>query len=182
MYSDRKQISSSLHHDWGCIDNKREQVKFWKLWKYDVSWLAWWLHWSIYLSKLIESYALNWCFSLLLNYISLMLIFKLTRKKQGVGLSKKKKQFILKFAAAKSLQSCPTLCNPRPWDSPGENTGEGCHFLLQCIKLKSESEVAQSCLTLHDPMDCSLPGSSIHGIFQARVLEWGAIAFSDSQV
>ena len=65
-----------------------------------------------------------------------------------------------------------------PWDSPGKNTGVGCQFLLQCIKVKSESEVAHSCLTLHDPMDCSLPGSSIHGIFQARVLEWGAIAFS----
>ena len=67
---------------------------------------------------------------------------------------------------------------PCPWDSPGKNTGVGCHFLLQCMKVKSESEVAQSCPTLHDPMDCSLPGSSIHGIFQARVLEWGAIAFS----
>ena len=69
-----------------------------------------------------------------------------------------------------------------PWDSPGKNTGVGCHFLLQCMKVKSESEVAQSCLTLSDPMDCSLPGSSIHGIFQARVLEWGAIAFSYSWV
>ena len=67
---------------------------------------------------------------------------------------------------------------PRPWDSPGKNTGVGCHFLLQCMKVKSESEVAQSYPTLSDPMDCSLPGSSIHGIFQARVLEWGAIAFS----
>ena len=67
---------------------------------------------------------------------------------------------------------------PRPWDSPGKNTGVGCHFLLQCMKVKSESEVAQSCPTLCDPMDCSLPGSSIHGIFQARILEWGAIAFS----
>ena len=65
-----------------------------------------------------------------------------------------------------------------PWDSPGKNTGVGCHFLLQCMKVKSESEVAQSCPTLHDPMDCSLPGFSIHGIFQARVLEWVAIAFS----
>ena len=65
-----------------------------------------------------------------------------------------------------------------PWDSPGKNTGVGCHFLLQCMKVKSQSEVTQSCPTLHDPMDCSLPGSSIHGIFQARVLEWGAIAFS----
>ena len=68
---------------------------------------------------------------------------------------------------------------PRPWDSPGKNTGVGCHFLLQCMKVKSESEVAQSYLTLRDPIDCSLPGSSIHGIFQARVVEWGAIAFSD---
>ena len=67
---------------------------------------------------------------------------------------------------------------PRPWDSPGKNTGVGCHFILQCMKVKSESEVAQSCPTLSDPMDCSPPGSSIHGIFQARVLEWGAIAFS----
>ena len=67
----------------------------------------------------------------------------------------------------------------RPWNSPGKNTGVGCHFLLQCMKVKSESEVAQSCPTLSDPMDCSPPGSSIHGIFQARVLEWGAIAFSD---
>ena len=68
-----------------------------------------------------------------------------------------------------------------PWDSPGKNTGMGCHFLLQCMKVKSESEVAQSCPTLCDPMDCSLPGSSVHGTFQARVPEWGAIAFSDNQ-
>ena len=137
-------------------------------------------------------------------------------------------------AAAKSLQSCPTLCDPRdssppgspvhgicqervlecvaiafselweccccciasvvsnsvrphrqqptrfphPQDSPGKNTGVGCHFLRQCMKVKSESEVAQSCPTLSDPMDCSVPGSSVHGIFQARVLEWRAIAFS----
>ena len=67
---------------------------------------------------------------------------------------------------------------PRPRDSPGKNTGVGCHFLLQCMKVKSESEVAQPCPTLSDPMDCSPPGSSIHGICQARVLEWVAIAFS----
>ena len=94
-------------------------------------------------------------------------------------------------AAAKLFQSCPTLCDPhrqqptrlpRPWDSPGKNTGVGCHFLLQCMKVKSESEVAQSCPTLCDPMDCSPPGSSIHGIFQARALEWGAIAFSVSKL
>ena len=69
---------------------------------------------------------------------------------------------------------------PRPGDSPGKNTGVGCHFLLQCIKVKSESEVTQLCLTLHDLMDCSPPGSSVHGIFQAKVLEWGDIAFSVS--
>ena len=67
------------------------------------------------------------------------------------------------------------LCS---WDSPGKNTGVACHFLLQCMKVKSESEIAQLCPTFSKPMDCSLPGSSVHGIFQARVLEWGAIAFS----
>ena len=83
-------------------------------------------------------------------------------------------------AAAKSPQSCPTLRPhrrrptrlPCPRDSPGKNPGVGCHFLLQCMEVKSESEVAQSCPALSDPMDCSLPGSSIHGIFQARALEW----------
>ena len=68
---------------------------------------------------------------------------------------------------------------PRPWDSPGKNTGVGCHFLLQCMKVKSESEVAQSWTTLSEPMDCNPPGSSVPRIFQARVLEWGAIAFSE---
>ena len=89
-------------------------------------------------------------------------------------------------AAVKSLQLCLTLGNPidssppgsRPWDSPGKNTGVGCHFLLQCMKVKTESEVAQSCLTLSDSKDYSPSGSSAHGIFQARVLEWGAIALS----
>ena len=70
---------------------------------------------------------------------------------------------------------------PCLWDSPGQNTGVGCHFLLQCMKVKSESELAQSCLTPSDPMDCSPPGPSIHEIFQARVLEWGAIALSLEQ-
>ena len=103
-------------------------------------------------------------------------------KNTGVGC-----HFLLQYnlhaaAAAKSLQSCPTPCDPtdrlpHPWDSTGKNTGVGCHFLLQCMKVKSESEVAQSCPTLSNPMDCSLRGSSIHGIFQASVLEWGAIAF-----
>ena len=67
---------------------------------------------------------------------------------------------------------------PHPWDSPGKNTGTGCHFLLQCLKVKNESEVSQLCPTLSDPMDCSPPGSSICAIFQAKVLEWVAIAFS----
>ena len=67
---------------------------------------------------------------------------------------------------------------PHPWDSPGKNTGVGCHFLLQHMKVESEREVAQLCLTLSDPLDCSPPDSSVHGIFQARVLEWDAIAFS----
>ena len=116
-------------------------------------------------------------------------------KNTGVGC-----HFLLQCMKVKSerevTQSCPTLRDPmdrslpgssviecrlekkNPWDSPGKNTGMGCHFLLQCMKVKSESEVSQSCPTLGNPMDCSLPGSSIHGIFQARVLEWGAIAFS----
>ena len=99
-------------------------------------------------------------------------------------------------AAAKLLQSCLTLCNPIDGSPPGipvpgilqARTGVGCHFLLQNMKVKSESEVAQSCPTPSNPMDCSLPGSSVYGIFQARVLEWGAIAFSvgsqssDSQI
>ena len=92
-------------------------------------------------------------------------------------------------AAAESLQSCPTLCDPVDGSPPGssvpgilqaKNTGVGCHFLLQCMKVKSESEVAQPCPTPSDPMDCSPQGSSIHGISQARVLEWGAIASSVS--
>ena len=66
---------------------------------------------------------------------------------------------------------------PPPWDSPGKNTGGGCHFLLQCVKVKNEREVTGSCLTLSDPTDCSPPGSSVRGIFQARVLEGDAIAF-----
>ena len=93
----------------------------------------------------------------------------------------------LAAAAAKSLQSLSDSVQPhrqqptrllRPWDSPGKNTRAGCHFPLQCMKVKSESEVTQSCPTLSDPMDCSLLGSSVHEIFQARVLEWGSIAFS----
>ena len=69
---------------------------------------------------------------------------------------------------------------PHPWDSLGKNTGVGCHFLLQCMKVKSDSEVAQSCPTLSDPMDCSLPGSSVHGILQVRTRVWVAISFSNA--
>ena len=103
--------------------------------------------------------------SLLFNMLSRLIIAFLSRSK---------------FLLISWLQSPSTVILelPHPWDSPGKNTGVGCHFLLQCRKVKSESEDAQSCPTLHDPMDCSLPGSSIHGIFQARVLVWGAIAFS----
>ena len=82
-----------------------------------------------------------------------------------------------RFSRAKRPQRQQPTRIPRPWDSPGKNTGVGCHFLLQCMKVKSDSEVAQSCWSLSDPMDCSLPGSSTHGIFQARVLEWGATKF-----
>ena len=90
--------------------------------------------------------------------------------------------FAAAAAAAKSLQSCPTLCDPidgsppgspSPWDSPGKNTGVGCHFLLQCMKVRSESEVAQSCPTLSDPMDCSPPGSSVHGF--SRQEYWSGV-------
>ena len=102
------------------------------------------------------------------------------------------RDYFIKLYAAKSLQSCPTLCDPIDGSPPGSpvpgilqgrgNTGVGCHFLLQCRKVKSESEVAQSCPTVSNPMNYSLPGSSVHGVFQARVLEWGAIAFSDKAV
>ena len=94
-----------------------------------------------------------------------------------------------KESESEVARSCLTLrdpmdCSPpgssNPWDCPGKSTGVGCHFLLQCMKVKSESEAAQLCPTPSDPMDCSPPGSSIHGIFQARVLEWGAIAFSSA--
>ena len=79
--------------------------------------------------------------------------------------------------SVRPLRRQPTRL-PRPWDSPGKNTEVGCHFLLQCMKVKSESKVAQSCPTLCDPTDCSLLGSSLHGILQARILEWVAISFS----
>ena len=91
-------------------------------------------------------------------------------------------------ATAKSLQSCQTLQPhrqqptrlPRPWDSQGKNTGVGCHFLLQRMKVKSESEVSQSCPTLCDHTDGSPSGSSIPGILQARTLEWVAMSFSNA--
>ena len=97
---------------------------------------------------------------------------------------------VLLLLLAKSLQSCLTLRPhrqqptrlPSPWDSPGKNTGVGCHFLLQCMKVKSESEVTQSCPTLCDPMDSRPPGSSVHGIPQARILGWVAISFSERKV
>ena len=100
---------------------------------------------------------------------------KITEKKKGLLL-------LLLLSRFNHVQLCekrqPTRL-PRPWDSPGKNTGVGCHFLLQCMKMKSESEVSQLRPTLSDPMDCSLPGSSVHWIFQASVLEWGTISFSE---
>ena len=117
------------------------------------------------------------------------------QRRQNQNVEHSQQIFVALFfsATAKSLQSCLTLCDPidgsppgsppahhatlsttlRPWDSPSKNTGVGCHFLLQCMKVKSESEVAQSCPTFCDPMDYSLPGSSVHGIVQARILKWG---------
>ena len=94
---------------------------------------------------------------------------------------KEKSRMLSHFSRVRLYATPQTAAHqpPRPWGSPGKNTGVGCHFLLQCMKVKSESEVSQSCPTLSDPMDRSLPGSSVHGIFQARVLEWGAIAFSE---
>ena len=94
-----------------------------------------------------------------------------------------REQLLLLLSRFSHVQLCATPQTaahqaPPSWDSPGKNTGVGCRFLLQCMKVKSESEATQSCLTLSDPMDCSLPGSSVHGISQGRVLEWGAIAFS----
>ena len=111
----------------------------------------------------------------------------LWREDSSVFVAMQISQFVYSAAAAaNSLQSCPTLCDPIDGSPPGSpvpgilqaRTLEWLHFLLQCMKVKSESDVAQSCLTLSDPVDFSLPGSSIHGIFQARFLEWGAIAFS----
>ena len=96
---------------------------------------------------------------------------------------KLKKSLLLLLSRFSRVRLCATPETaahqaPHPWDSPGKNTGLGCHFLLQCMKVKSESKVTQLCPTLSDPMDCSLPGSSVHGICQTRVLEWVAIAFS----
>ena len=100
--------------------------------------------------------------------------FQLRNSREVIGA-----RWWIKAYSVRSHRQQPTRLH-HPWDSPGKNTGVGCHFLLQCVKVKSESEVAQSCLTFSDPLDCSPPGSSVHGIFQVRVLEWGAIVFSDS--
>ena len=102
----------------------------------------------------------------------------------GLPLPSPEIQLLLLLSCFSRVRLCATHRQqptrlPRPWDSPGKNTGVGCHFLLQRMKVKSESEVIQSCPTLSDPKDCSLPGFSVHGIFQTRVLEWGVIAFSN---
>ena len=108
-----------------------------------------------------------------------------TKKNRLSCLPTKSKDVIVQFSSVTSAVSDSVRPHRRqptrlrhPWDPPGKNTGVGFHFLLQCMKVKSESEVAQSCPTLSSRMDCSLPGSSVHGICQARVLEWGAIALS----
>ena len=116
----------------------------------------------------------------------------LFREKEAVPVGSRKtlgtiRRLLLLLSRFSSVRLCAThrwqpTRLPCPWDSPGKSTGVGCHFLLQCMKVKSTSEVAQSCPTPRDPMDCSLPGSSVHGIFQARVLEWGAIALPDKEV
>ena len=112
---------------------------------------------------------------------------KQIRKKKELNFSKSgwhsynEKLLLVTLVVSDSVEPCrrqPTRLSC-PWDSPGKNTGVGCHFLLQCMKVKSEREVAQLCPTLCNPMHCSPPGSSTHEIFQARLLEWGAIAFSD---
>ena len=116
---------------------------------------------------------------------SLLLTSNSTRSQYSACNKNSMLLLLLLLSCFSRVQLCatPQMAKPtrlrRPWDSPGKNTGVGCHFLLQCMKVKSESEDAQSCPTLRDPMDCSLPGSSIHGIFQARVLEWVATAFSE---
>ena len=114
------------------------------------------------------------------NWTTITSLYHLPRKTQTTGFPV---QLLLLLSHFSRVWLCATprrkpIRLPHPRDSLGKNTGVGCHFLLQCMKVKSESEVTQSCPTLSDPMDRSLPGSSIHGIFQARVLEWVAIAFS----
>ena len=117
---------------------------------------------------------------------SLQMVIAAMKLKDAYSLEGKYDQPATKLSHFSLVWLCATQRRPPtrllcPWDSPGKNTGVDCHFLLQYMKVKSESEVTQSCPTLIDLMDCSLPGSSIHGIFQARVMEWGAIAFSNDQ-
>ena len=161
-----------------------------------------WEHWSglPFPSPMHESEKWKWSHSVMsdsswphgLQPTRLFCLWDFPVKSTGVGCRcLLHQEYYAAASAVKLLQSCPTLCDPidavhqapqslgfsrqEHWSG---NTGVGCHFLLQCMKVKSESEVAQLCPTLSNPMDCSLPGSSIHGIFQSRVLEWGAIAFS----
>ena len=123
---------------------------------------------------------------------------KTSDKKKNLKISQRKKAHDVQGNKEKNESCCCCCCIasvvsdsvrpqrwqpmriPRSWDSPGKNTGVGCHFLLQCMKVKNESEVAHSCLTLRNPMECSPLSSSVRGIFQSRVLEWGVITFSDS--
>ena len=146
-------------------------------------WLNWTeLNWKRFFIDVVNSSFL-WCRSICRetktkNYRNVLEEFFRNLSYQGQALAWVSLLLLLlsRFSRVRHRQQPTRL--PRPWDSPGKNTGVGCQFLLQCRKVKSKSEVAQPCPTLSDPMDYSLPGSSVHGIFQARVLEWGAIAFS----
>ena len=151
----------------------------WKPWK-NVSWC---LEYLLKKANFIinNAYLLSHLLSYLSNFFPLCLSTckkkYLSGRKHLSGWAVYRLLLLSHFSRVR-LCATPETRLPRPWDSPGKNTGVGCHFPLQCMKVKSESEVTQSCPTPSDLMDCSLPGSSAHGIFQATVLEWVAIAFS----
>ena len=147
---------------------KNTEIRSWQLHEIRKS-----LNETFHIGKILMSYLLKY-FKLqrgLLTIIGLIEI-RLFRNDQGPAAAAAAVTSVVSDSVWPHIRQPTRL--PWPWDSPGKNTAVGCHFLLQCMKVKRESEVAQSCLTLCNPMDCSLPGSSAHGIFQARVLEWGA--------
>ena len=151
---------------------KNTEIRSWQLHEIRKS-----LNETFHIGKILMSYLLKY-FKLqrgLLTIIGLIEI-RLFRNDQGPAAAAAAVTSVVSDSVWPHIRQPTRL--PWPWDSPGKNTGVGYHFLLQCMKVKSEREVAQSCLTLCNPIDCSPPGSSIHGIFQARVLEWVAISFS----